>query len=186
MRRQFPVHPLNSRLVGRHRQLTKYVLSGPCEIGSIKHDLIFIERILELLPPQLAFLLREIEPIQVVHAIVHGIFGRHLPERANILPVELVCEAVVRLILEEAIASAVVRRYHDVATCYHRVAWTHAAVLVLHLPTWRLDALPPVNLIWSERLDTLLLQKVLEVLELGIGRVRGVLMLWSLGPRDQA
>lgn len=139
------------------------MLPGTREVGRIKYNLIFVQGILELLAPLFTFFFTDVEPFQIIHAVIHGILWCHFPQRVNITSVELVRESVVSLILEEPVTPAIVRRYHDIATCDHRITWTHAAVLIVHFPARRLDALAPVNLIWPKGRYTFLLQKPLQV-----------------------
>jgi len=72
---ELSVEPFDSSLVSGHANLSKNVLTCACEISSVKDNLVVFKAEFELFSAILALILSQIRPVEMVHAIVHAVFG---------------------------------------------------------------------------------------------------------------
>ena len=157
---QLTVQPLNSHGVGGHAYLSEYVLSSPGEVSSIKNYLIIFKTKFKFLASGGHLFFRQVDVIEVIHTIIHGVFRSHFPERILIFHIELLGKGLVSLVLKEPISSAHGSFHHDVAHSDIAVTGAHTAVLISHFPLWHFNPLFPVYGVRSESLNTISLQEL--------------------------
>lgn len=102
---KFSVEPFDSGSVGCHGNLTKNVLSSSSEIGSIEDNLIILEAELKSFSFLGAFFFGHLEPVNIVHAVVHAVLGATLPHSVVIFSPESVGKWLIGLIFKETISS---------------------------------------------------------------------------------